>query len=71
MAHSHNTHLTIRIPRDDVLGTEYVQNAKDGLYGLIGQVIRMTNMPVAMPKSGLTFVDHPRTVEVQNGYDTN
>ena len=64
-AHSHNTHLTIRIPRDDVLGTEYVQNARDGLYGLIGQVIRMTNMPVAMPKSGLTFVDHPKTVEVQ------
>ena len=64
-AHSHNTHLTIRIPRDDVLDTEYVQNARDGLYGLIGQVIRMTNMPVTMPKSGLTFVDHPKTVEVQ------
>ena len=65
MAHSHNTHLTIRIPRDDVLGTDYVQEARDGLFGLIGQVIRMTNMPVSMPKSGLTFVDHPKTVEVQ------
>ena len=64
-AHSHNTHLTIRIPRDDVLDTEYVQNARDGLYGLIGQVIRMTNMPVTMPKSGLTFVDYAKTVEVQ------
>ena len=64
-SHSHNTQLTIRIPRDDVLDTEYVQNARDGLYGLIGQVIRMTNMPETMPKSGLTFVDYPKTVEVQ------
>ena len=64
-AHDHNTNLTIRIPRKDVILTEYVKNARDGIYGLIGQVIRMTNMPVAMPKSGLTFVDHPRTVEVQ------
>ena len=64
-AHNHNTTLKVRIPRDDVLGTDYVQNAKEGIYGLIGQVIRMTNMPVCMPKSGLTLIDHPRTVEVK------
>ena len=58
-----NTVLEIRIPRADVLGTDYVNEF--GLAGLVGQVIRITNMPITMPKTGVTLVDKPDVVEVQ------
>ena len=58
-----NTAFKIKIPRADVLGTEYVNEY--GLTGLVGQVIRITNMPITMPKTGVTLVDKPDVVEVQ------
>lgn len=67
VSHGKETTMEIRIPRDEVLGTEYVTNAIEGLKALIGQVIRPTNMPVSMPKTGLTFrdeVDNPDTVYI-------
>ena len=63
-----NTIFTIKIPAAEILGTEYVQN--NGLDALLGQVIRVTDMPAAMPQDGaLTFVDHPFDVEVNCGME--
>ena len=58
-----DTVFKIKIPRADVLGTDYVKEY--GLEGLVGQVIRITNMPITMPKTGVTLVDKPDIVEVQ------
>ena len=55
VSHGKETFIEITIPRDEVLDTEYVE--EKGLDKLIGQVIRPTNMPVAMAKTGLTFRD--------------
>ena len=63
-----NTIFTIKIPADEILGTEYVTN--NGLDALIGQVIRVTDMPAAMDQDNdLTFVDHPFNVEVNCGME--
>ena len=54
--------LTVKIPRDEILSTPYVQ--ENGLFSLEGQVIRVTNMPIGMAKEGLTFIDDTDTVKV-------
>ena len=57
VAHKADTTITIKIPRNEVLSSEYLQDPEKDLSDLIGQVIRVSDMPVAMPKTGLTFSD--------------
>ena len=59
---SQDTRQQIYIPRDEVLAMPYV--AANGLQALVGQVIRMRDMPIAMPQSGLSFEDHPYKITI-------
>jgi len=62
-AESEDTVLTIKIPRNDILNTAFVQNSSLGLSALVGEVIRITNVPITMPKTGLTFTDETYTTD--------